>query len=141
MTLGDEDGSPPRVTGTVRAILLCYVFATLFPALFSFSNASQQYNGSSLHKYSSALLAALWLISGTLAVVGFVFSQVYYRRPRGLSMRDHLRQPTVVLFYIWIPILSVLEGIVSVERPNESQLSVWVAIAVTAITSLNNGQG
>ena len=64
-------------------------------------------------------------------MTGYVFSATYYKTA------PQLRSPTALLFYVWIPVISVLEAIVSVQRPDESQLSVWIAITVTGIISLN----
>lgn len=123
------------VTGIVRAILLAYVFITLFPALFSFSNATQQYNKTELDRYSGSLISSIWFIAGAAAITAYLFAQVYTGPV--YDWRTQWRAPASLLFFVWIPALTLFQGIASIQRPDESQLSVWIAVSVTAIITLN----
>ena len=125
----------PQVTGIVRAILLAYVFITLFPALFSFSNSTQQYNKTELDRYSASLISSVWFIAGAAAVTAYLFAQAYTGPV--YDWKTPWRTPASLLFFVWIPALTLIQGVASIQRPDESQLSVWVAVSVTAIITLN----
>ena len=112
-----------------------YVFITLFPALFSFSNATQQYNKSELERYSASLISSVWFIAGAAAVVSYLFAGAYTGPVH--DWKTQWRAPASLLFFIWIPALTIFQGIASIQRPDESQLAVWISISVTAIITLN----
>lgn len=127
-----------------RALALLWIFGSFMASVFSFVNEIELKvdNGENAQSFSALLISTIWIVTGSLTVLGWfligsntqMFGTLNKRESGGVW--SNLEYQT--LFFGIVPLITILQVIQTNTHPTHSQLPVWFSIVVSGLVILNN---